>query len=209
MSGGDRGALRSAIRSGIIFVAVILAPAGYPAEHRAQPRVDRQADADAGQVDAKQSSSRNLTVTISKDDAPGAPSGEHHEESGPKWTDIAVAMSGIGSLIFTAALWFSTRNLWVETKRLAKGAEDQHWTLKDSVREATRAADAAVAGQRPWVRAYFDIQSGLSFKDDVLTLVIETTLVNVGNTPATNVWNWASFYTPKNLNIPPYWELSL
>jgi hypothetical protein len=66
----------------------------------------------------------------------------HKEEGGPKWTDIVVAGAAVGSLIFTVALWLSTRGLWVETRKLAAGAESQSDDLKKSISEATRSANA-------------------------------------------------------------------
>jgi hypothetical protein len=76
--------------------------------------------------------------------------------------------------------------------------------LKGAVAAET-AAQATVAGQRPWIKADFLILDSLSWISDALVLPVKVTLTNVGNTPATNVMPWINFYVPNPPAIPPPW----
>lgn len=93
-----------------------------------------------------------------------------------RWRDDIAAVSTLGVFAFTAALALSTRRLWLETERLAKGAETQAKDTKALVGAATTSANAATAAnklanelhaaeQRPWI-----IIEGMDGFADLLTI---------------------------------------
>jgi hypothetical protein len=56
--------------------------------------------------------------------------------------DAIEALAAIGGLIFSVILTGSTVFLWIETRRLAAGAETQSKDMRDSIEQASRAATA-------------------------------------------------------------------
>ena len=125
--------------------------------------------------------------------------------SGLKITDVLLAL-------FSGLLWWvtndlakSTKKLWLDTNRLASGAEDQHETLKASVAVAERAADIAKASAeaasrgaratertleltvRPWMKTEISFVTDLMMRDTFAQLNIRVRSVNVGSAPAIGV----------------------
>jgi hypothetical protein len=92
--------------------------------------------------------------------------------------------------IFTAVLTASTIGLWLQTKRLAEGAEGQAADTRTSLAIAREAADAAVAAQRPWLDISVEVLSDLKFSDSGPEVTLGFTIHNLGNTPATCVQFW-------------------
>jgi len=126
------------------------------------------------------------------------------------WLIMVIATIAIARFTFT--LKRSTDRLWSETKRLAEGAEEQHGTLKASVEQARRAADAAKKGadaakvaadisrealtttDRAWLKVSAELVSPLVFDADTVRVKINAKCVNIGRSPATNViWNFGMY----------------
>ncbi len=104
----------------------------------------------------------------------------------------------LGLVASTAALWLSTRRLW-------QGAEAQHLTLKASVEEARKAANAANASaaayrsaERAWVgvtrmnsnKFQNGIIDGAFVKEGV---TVSFSVTNSGRTPAINLVLYSDF----------------
>jgi hypothetical protein len=92
---------------------------------------------------------------------------------------------------FTAVLTGSTILLWLETKRLAEGADAQAEDTRQSLSIARQAADAAVAAQRPWLNLSIEVLSPITFDENGPNVPLGFHIHNLGNTPATNVQFWA------------------
>ena len=104
--------------------------------------------------------------------------------------DIWWHYSGAWIAIFTVVLTVSTAGLWWVTERtLGHAQADAARQAKDmeaSLAISKQAADAAVAGQRPWLKVSVDIDGPLIFGPDIVDFFPRVTIKNVGKTPATN-----------------------
>lgn len=94
--------------------------------------------------------------------------------------------------VFTIVLAASTALLWLETRRLALGADDQAEKMADSIAEAARAAGAAERSarvaedslalyERPWL--FVDLDQTIYDEGDTEPFVLFD-IVNHGRTPA-------------------------
>lgn len=200
---GSRRPHRAAARAGLIALSIgcgaLSAPAGNPPHHGTETEEAAPKKAANEKHSAAPASPicNSVCAQARAEAATGEPN-KHQDEGAPKWTDIVVAAASIVTAGFGIALWLSTRNLWKETKRLAKGAEDQHGTLKASVEEARRAADAAgnaadaaVAAQRPWIRVELEPDGLVQNASNGVRVKLISKYRNVGNSPATNVQIWS------------------
>jgi len=127
-----------------------------------------------------------------------------------KITDVAL-------VAFTGFLWWSTRRLWLETKRLAEASNQQSTDMRDSIAQAGRSATAMegvaesmaanvetiktsveinreIADRQKLItelqtRAYLSVSFGSVVEQNAAGLRYEPKmlLINNGNTPAYNV----------------------
>ncbi len=127
-----------------------------------------------------------------------------------------VNFADVSIAAFTGMLWWSTRALWRETKRLAEGADDQADKMAQSIAQATRAADAmraladsaAISSDAATasvttvkertaqqMRAYLTVvvHGGVyQERDKGLKFEAKPMLINTGQTPAHKVNYWAN-----------------
>lgn len=100
--------------------------------------------------------------------------------------------------LFTLFLVISTIGLWTQTERLAAGADDQSEKMVESIAAAQKAADAAVATNRAWLRVEGVPTVAEDFTRDDATgnmrLVISFFVVNTGGSPAVNVRTYATTF---------------
>jgi hypothetical protein len=99
---------------------------------------------------------------------------------------------------FTFTLTVSTVGLWLQTKRLAEGADDQSHKMADMIQATEKYAKAAmdsaaaaekalIVSDRPWIEIRAEISGALAFEEDEIVATIDFTLINVGKSPATFV----------------------
>lgn len=92
--------------------------------------------------------------------------------------------------LFTIVLAISTIRLWLETRRLALGAEEQSETIKEQV---ALARSEFASEYRPWVSVDALPVGGLSWDVNGASATFQFQMKNSGRTPAQNVWVHARF----------------
>jgi hypothetical protein len=180
-----------------LLLCAASSPAGNPSQHGAKSTSESQS-----QTNTQQNASGNKTAppktvsTSAHHSATSKHSAQHDEESGPKWTDIVIAISAIATVILTAILTISTVMLWKSTRRLWKGAEAQALDFKRSVEASERATEIAQSNlkisqdiSKRELRAYLGIKSAMYSTSEENNLgeisfgfMIE--IKNFGSTPA-------------------------
>ena len=173
---------------GLVLILGASAPTGEPTQHRAEDTQATNTAAKANQASPQHAASATHSEDTLSKQRRSNPATSNHDSEGPKWTDMATALAAIVSAGFAFALWRSTDKLWVETKRLAVGAENQATDFKRSVDASERAASAALGqaavaedafktSNRPWL-----IVEPSMVGSSEQGLVYD--LVNYGNSPA-------------------------
>lgn len=149
---GNAGVRRSygaVARAGLIALGLIAAfsvTAQIPKGPQAAPENHRHPDDRQGNTKDPPLSTGQKPNALTKGAAPKGNSDQPPPSDLIKPTDWIMAISAFFTLVFTVGLTASTWRLWLETKRLAQGAEDQHGTLKKSVRAARLGNVAAWRG---------------------------------------------------------------
>jgi hypothetical protein len=129
-----------------------------------------------------------------------------HDGGGIRWTDVAIVILTLGLVIFSGLQWSALRNQVRQLESAVQAEikagetrtkETEHaLTIAGTHAQAAleqagashRAADAAVAGQRPWIK--IDIEPASELKDDGrggIKIRFNAKLENIGAIPATNL----------------------
>jgi hypothetical protein len=181
----DWRAYRAVARSGLVAAAIFLAPAGHPAEHGAKRDSQPETTAERYQGrTAEITRLQHVNGTSPGKAAPDQSTTNHDGEGSPKWTDVVLAFAAVGSFIFTVVLTVSTILLWLETRRLASGAESQSGYIEASSKAAIDSASAALTQAQAMVateRSNIAIGETLDPHEDMFLLKVR----NIGRTPGT------------------------
>jgi hypothetical protein len=115
------------------------------------------------------------------------------EEHESWWSNFLCSVNGsdYALAVFTFLLFVSTGLLWYVTERSLAHAqidsERQARDMQKSLGISKQAADAAIAGQRPWLQLIVKLDGSFGLKEEGIWPGISVRVKNVGNSPATHV----------------------
>lgn len=195
-----------------LSVALFLAAMPVPTPRPSPSQVQGQQSAEGSQkANDSGTETQHAAITPSAD----LPTADHQNQGSEQhktfWEWVAgffseVNFADVAIALFTGMLWWSTRALWRETKRLATLAETQSIDMKASIAVAEKAAKAAIASasvaektliatDRPWIIIEHDVAGPLVFGADTITATVRFRLRNVGKSPATNVLLYSAMHS--------------
>ncbi len=195
----------------LLSVALFVAATPLPTPRPSPSQVQGQQGAERSQK-ANDSGTEAHRAAITP--SAGLPTTDHQNQGSEQhktfWEWVAgffseVNFADVAIATFTGMLWWSTRALWRETRRLAEGADDQSNKMEASIAVAEKAAKAAtasasvaekalIATDRPWIAIEYEAVGPLIFGKNKITTNVRFRLRNIGKSPATNVILFAEMH---------------
>ena len=138
-------------------------------------------------------------ISTFPDQKPSNAEPSQHNDEGPKWTDVVVA---VFTIVLAGVAYFQWKALLAQEGRLKESIDKaeiastlQSVDMKESLKIAQQSADAArdsvntakeamIVTRRPWIRADLAIAGSIYFNDNGLNIDLTIRLLNVGPTPA-------------------------